>query len=89
MAISKTSALNLTPEEKQQLRGLEVLIDQLLTKKYHPGADYCTIDPFDLNLPTDSFPPRMKNALADLYSKAGWKVEFKTDQRDGWWIQFS
>lgn len=68
---------NLTPEQEQQVKELEEIIDSVLRKYWTPEGN--------LNHVSIPFHPeeKVRSALIKLYRNAGWVMKFEDDQRDG------
>lgn len=66
-----------------QVQNLERQIDILLAREYYTGAPNVV---FSLS---DHLHEKALKEIIRRFESAGWKVEYKSDQRDGSWLEFS
>jgi len=70
---------------RQKIRALEMKIDATLTRDFKPddinGVCIDLSEYVNYNSP-------IYRAIKEKYEKAGWKVEYESDQRDGDFVRF-
>ena len=77
MAVTPKQTRELTNEEKNIVKTLEKRIDEGLMQRRYT---------FDAKL----FPSiNVREKVIQIYEKAGWKVKYESDQREGDYLQFS
>lgn len=83
MVVSAEEVLNkITREGRQQISKLEKEIDHILKSEFNSGRDYvCYTISKDIT-------PKSIELIKAMYQKAGWKVTYESDQRDGDYLRF-
>ena len=82
MAISKRELIGfLTEEQDKEVEALENRIDERLKTNYVP--DGRVIVDLITNYPNE----RVRLELEHRYREQGWDITFRSDQRDGSWIE--
>ncbi|MDP2628956.1 MAG: hypothetical protein Q8P15_03605 [Nanoarchaeota archaeon] len=86
MVVKPSDLEKLTEEEQKILTEAENEIDENLQRNYKPllRDDVC------INLPRNIyFGDRVFNEIIRIYQKAGWKIKYESDQRDGNYMRFA
>lgn len=83
MAITPQQAMQLTEADKAKVKTLEREIDKAIL-----GSNELTRHGrVTFPAPKELYPgARIYREIEKLYQKAGWKVEYHSDQRDGDWL---
>lgn len=84
MAIKKSEAVKLSPEEFKDISRCERHIDEKIRRVYRPGEEVY-VDFRELGNPSR----REVDAIVARYQEAGWNVKVEHDQREGSYFRFS
>ena len=82
MAISPAECTVVADEDAENLKNLERSIDDKLRKEFDPSSGR-----FVFFVP-GGVRRQVINALIEKYEAVGWKVQYRSDQRDGAWLDF-
>lgn len=78
--ISPRECIKMSEKEAGEFADAEKQIDKELSEQYLPGGRVVVY------LRASD---RVLNRLAEAYGKKGWKVKLGSDQREGYWLEFT